>query len=147
MNSIIAIHTAIKQRIETIEHTIRMDKRMILSTLRTRMIIPITDTADTAILLTDHTQSPNRATNTTHNPIFMMIPEVREFCFIIFLSEFFIQYDIFFCVILSDRSFYVSWATRGIGILERQIFSQKYARLIRKRKISEKTARLQNMQS
>lgn len=132
MNRIIAIHIAIRQMIERRENTIRIDKRMILSTLRIRISTAVTDTADTAILLTDQIQSPNRATNPTHNPIFMMIPEVREFCFIIFLSEFFIQYDIFFCVILSDRSFYVSRATRGIGILERHIFSQKYTRLIRK---------------
>ena len=99
MNRIIARQTAIRQRIEMREHTIRIDRRMILSTLRTRTRIPIIDTTDRAILLIDQTQSPNRATNPTHNPIFMMIPEVREFCFIIFLSEFFIQYDIFFCVI------------------------------------------------
>lgn len=72
---------------------------MILKTQRTRKITANTDITDTAILLTDHAQSPNRATKATHNPIFMMIPEVREFCFTIFLSEFFMRYDIFFCVI------------------------------------------------
>lgn len=69
---------------------------MILSILRRRRINPSTEITDAAVLLRWHTQSPKRATNTTLKPNFMMIPEVREFCFNIFLSEFFMRYDIFF---------------------------------------------------
>ena len=85
----------IRQRIETKESIIRMDKRMILRMLRRSIYTPATHNRDAPVLVTHHTQTPNRATNTPHNPIFMMIPEGREFCFNIFLS-FFIQYDIFF---------------------------------------------------
>lgn len=60
------MQTAIRQRIETRESIIRMDKRMILRTLRTRKIIARTDTTDTEILLIHHTQKPNKATPNTN---------------------------------------------------------------------------------
>lgn len=60
------MQTAIRQSIDAKESIIRMDKRMILSTLRARRMIARTDTADTAILLINHTQTPNRATPSTN---------------------------------------------------------------------------------
>lgn len=62
----------IKQSRDTRESIIRIDKRIILSTLRIRKIIARTDTADTAILLMHHTQIPNKA---TPNTIFMLSGE------------------------------------------------------------------------
>ncbi len=85
----------IKQSSDIRENIIRIDKRIILSTLRRSIYTPATHSSDAPVLVTHHTQTLKRATNTTHSPNFMMIPEVREFCFNIFLS-FFIQYDIFF---------------------------------------------------
>lgn len=60
----------IRQRIETKESIIRMDKRMILRMLRRSIYTPATHNRDAPVLVTHHTQTPNRATNTTHNPIF-----------------------------------------------------------------------------
>lgn len=117
MNSINAIHTAIRQRIEIRENIIRIDKRIILSTLRTRTIIASTDAADTAILLTDHRQSPNRVNPATLKPNFMMIPEAREFCFNMFFS-FLITMTFFFMRHPSCRSFLFHRATKGMIVFQ-----------------------------
>lgn len=86
--------TATRKRIESNENITLIDKRMILSTLRISIYIPTTDTADTPILYTHHTQTPNRATLQTN---FMLIPAGASFCFIICFSFLIIMTFFFFC--------------------------------------------------
>lgn len=97
-------------------------------------------------ILTCTTIHAHRATTATPKPNFMMIPEGREFCFIIFLS-FLITATFFFMRHPPCRSFFVSRATSWYRLLDRHIFSDKYARLKGKRKISAKTDRRKNMQT
>ena len=96
-------------------------------------------------MLTCVTIHAHRATIAIPKPNFMMIPEGREFCFNIFLS-FLITATFFFMRHPPCRSFFVSRATNGYRLLDRHIFSDKYARLKGKRKIFTKTARRKNMQ-
>lgn len=69
MNNIIAMQIATRQRMDKRENITRIDKRMILRTLRTRIKTPKTAITDTDILLIHHTQTANRA---TPNPNFML---------------------------------------------------------------------------
>ena len=112
--------------------------------LNTRQIIrypPISPVKTEVFILTCVTIQTHRATIAIPKPNFMMIPEGREFCFIIFLS-FLITATFFFMRHPPCRSFFVSRATIWYRLLDRHIFSDKYARLKGKRKIILKTARL-----
>ncbi len=99
MNTTISEITATRKRIDTNKSITLIDKRMILSTLRISIYIPTTDTADTPILYTHHTQPPNRATLQTN---FMLIPAGASFCFIICFL--FLIIMTFFSSAASDRS-------------------------------------------
>ena len=134
----------IKQSSDIRENIIRIDKRIILSTLRRSIYTPATHSSDAPVLVTHHTQTLKRATNTTRNPNFMMIPEVREFCFNIFLS-FFIQYDIFFCVIRRIGRFMFQGQHQVQAFQKGIFFRNKYARLKGKRKIYFENRKALNM--
>lgn len=95
------------------------------TSLNTRLRIrypPISPVITEVFILTCVTIHAHRATIATPKPNFMMIPEGREFCFIIFLS-FLITATFFFMRHPPCRSFFVSRATYGYRLLDRHIFS------------------------
>ena len=59
----------IRQSRDTRERIIRIDKRMILNTLRRSIYTPATHNSDAPVLVTHHMQIPTRA---TPNTIFML---------------------------------------------------------------------------
>lgn len=120
MNTINTAIRAIRQRINRREKITLILKRISLSILRTRIYTPTTVITDVPIRETNHAHNANPA---THKPNFMMIPEVREFCFNMFFP-FLIIMTFFFMRHPSDRSFLFHRATKGIvgqtGIFFRQ---------------------------
>lgn len=82
MNTIIATDIAPKQRMDTTANSMRIDKRMILSTFRMSINPPKRDAMGRVILFAKYIASTSKPNINTHDTNFMLIPEVREFlCF------------------------------------------------------------------
>ena len=123
------------------EKTTRIDSLIILRTQRAIRYTPALAPTASLFWYRKRTHSPTRATTNTN---FMMIPEVREFCFINFILSFLITSDIFFhASSVSFGRFLFKVQQIGIGFLKSIFFLLNTLDRKGKRKIWEKTARLE----